>query len=315
MTVPGADDNPPPESVGSAVGPPLFNERMKTSMTRLTMIPLMIGLGIALAGPPAFAQERHGEHGNNTRGEKRQATAKNRDIDKLYELVRQARVELQALRAQAGIRDESGGEHAEGRREARREHGETRREGRGEHDERRGEPGERGGAHRERRGEHGERRGESGRGEESGKRLGKNEIWNATRNGARLVLGYNAASQSFKGTVQNTASRTLSDVRVEVHLSNGVELGPTTRTHLKPGAKMPVELSAANQKFTWWTTHAEHGSEEGHGPEYEGGERGEDGEGVENRPEDPALRPLYNELQLLRHEIKMLSRDLRDRQP
>ena len=100
-------------------------------------------------------------------------------------------------------------------------------------------------------------------------RIAKNKKWDATRNGARLVLAYNAATQSFKGAVHNTTSKTLEDVRVEVHLSNGVELGPTKRTDLKPGTRIAVELSAANQKFTWWTTHPEHGSEEGHGPGHE----------------------------------------------
>ena len=46
------------------------------------------------------------------------------------------------------------------------------------------------------------------------------------RAGARLVLRYDAATQTFVGTVENTTSVTLSQVRVEVHLSNGVELGP-----------------------------------------------------------------------------------------
>ena len=239
------------------------------------------------------------------------AAAQDTDIDKLYELVRQARAELGALRAQVGIRGVEGagrGERGEGRREGRGEHGEGRSERRGEHAEGR----------REAHGEHAEGRGESGHEEEGGKRLAKNETWDETRNGARLILAYNAATQSFQGSVQNTTSKTLSEVRVEVHLSNGAELGPTKRTDLKPGAKISVELSAANQVFTWWTTHPEHGSEEGHGPEHGRKEgRGEHVEGrkgqTDNRPKDSALRPLYNEILLLRQEIKKLARDLQER--
>ncbi len=230
-----------------------------------------------LAGAPAAAQDT------------------DTDIDKLYQLVRQARAELGALRAQVGIRGMEGA--------GRGERGEGRREGRGEHGEGRSE----------RRGEHGEGRRESGHEEEGGKRLGKNETSDETRNGARLILAYNAATKSFQGAVYNTTSKTLSQVRVEVHLSNGVELGPTKRTDLQPGKRILVELSAASQGFTWWTTHPEHGSEEGHGPGHEGGERGEHGEGHGSRPRDPALRPLYNQLQLLRHEIKMVARGLQDR--
>ncbi len=129
-----------------------------------------------------------------------------------------------------------------------------------------------------------------------------------------MILAYNPRTQSFKGTVQNATTKPLSQVRVEVHLSNGVELGPTKRIDLEPGKKIPIELSAANQKFEWWTTHPEHGNEEGHGPGH-GREEGR-GEhagraGAGNRPKDPALRPLYNEILLLRREVKMLREGLR----
>ena len=225
--------------------------------------------------------------------------AQDTDIDKLYALVQQARAELQALRVQAGStgerESEEAGEHREGR-ERRGEHGEGR--------ERRGEHGE----GREGRGEHGEG------GEEGGQRLGMQEAWDNTRNGAHLILAYNPTTRSFQGTVENASSRRLSEVRVEVHLSNGVELGPTKRTDLAPGQKIAVELSAANQEFEWWTTHPEHGSEEGHGPEEGGGEHGEGRkEEAGNRPSDPALRPLYNQLLLLRREVAMLANGLRRR--
>ena len=59
------------------------------------------------------------------------------------------------------------------------------------------------------------------------KALALDETLEMTRNGARLVLGYDAASNSFEGTVENTTSGVLDRVRVEVHLSNGTELGPT----------------------------------------------------------------------------------------
>ena len=64
-------------------------------------------------------------------------------------------------------------------------------------------------------------------GEESGTELALNETYDKVRNGARLILAYNAQSNSFEGTVENTTAETLKRVRVEVHLSNGKELGPT----------------------------------------------------------------------------------------
>ena len=55
------------------------------------------------------------------------------------------------------------------------------------------------------------------------------ETFDSVRSGARLILKYHAASNSFKGTVENTTNGVLDRVRIEVHLSNGAELGPTTR--------------------------------------------------------------------------------------
>jgi hypothetical protein len=156
------------------------------------------------------------------------------------------------------------------------------------------------------------------------------------RNGARLVLQYNPLTQAFVGSVQNTTKETLSQVRVEIHLSNGLELGPTKRIDLKAGTTIPVELSALGQKFTHWVTHPEAGIEEAHGPgeeETEGhsgreargeharrerGEHGrreaghgEGGEASGNRPGAASLRPVYNEIQLLRGEMRAFSADIK----
>ena len=113
-----------------------------------------------------------------------------------------------------------------------------------------------------------------GEGEESRHQFAKNEIYDKVRNGVRLKLAYEATTNTFVGTVENTTNQTLSKVRVEVHLSNGMELGPTTPTDLAPGQKTNVELSAAGQNFNKWSAHpevgsSEHGGGEGHD---EGGE-------------------------------------------
>ena len=70
--------------------------------------------------------------------------------------------------------------------------------------------------------------------------------------------------------MENTTSDTLSQVRVEVHLSNGVELGPTTPQDLEPGQTVDVRLEAGDQKFDGWSSHAEVGASE-HSHEGEGG--------------------------------------------
>lgn len=125
-------------------------------------------------------------------------------------------------------RSEGGGEHA-------------RSEGRGEH----GEGGE------------GREHGSGGEGEESGDYIGREETWDATRRGVRLILSFDPASNSFVGTVENATRGMLCAVRVEVHLSTGTELGPTERTDLQPAERAGVELPTAGEIFDAWTAHPE----------------------------------------------------------
>ena len=115
-------------------------------------------------------------------------------------------------------------------------------------------------------------------GEESGATLTLTDTFDAIRNGVRLVMSYDAASQSFIGVVENTTAQTIQAVRVEIHLSNGIELGPTIPGDLNPYETRQVELSAASATgFDGWTPHAESGSGE-HGSSGESGEHGSDGE-------------------------------------
>lgn len=116
-------------------------------------------------------------------------------------------------------------------------------------------------------------------GEESGKRFTKKEVCKEERKGTKLLLKYDAAALAFTGTVENVSTKVIKKVRVEVHLSNGVELGPTKKVDLVPGEKVDIKLSAKGQEFEWWSTHAEAGnSEHGHGAEDAHGEEGEHSE-------------------------------------
>jgi len=101
-----------------------------------------------------------------------------------------------------------------------------------------------------------------GEGEESGTELALNEKYDKIRNGARLILTYNADSNSFVGTVENTTEKKLEKVRIEVHLSNGIELGPTTPVDLEAGKKMDIKLSTTSEGFEGWTAHPEVGGKE-----------------------------------------------------
>ena len=109
-------------------------------------------------------------------------------------------------------------------------------------------------------GEHGEE------GEELGTQYAIDDTCDEVRNGVRLILAYDTQSNSFSGAFENITDRTLEKVRVEVHLSNGLELGPTIAGDLTPGEKRNVTLTTTSTNFAWWTAHPEVGSgEHGHG--------------------------------------------------
>ena len=94
-------------------------------------------------------------------------------------------------------------------------------------------------------------------GEESGTQFALSETFDEVRVGARLVLSYDASANAFIGKVENTTENTLRRVRVEVHLSNGIELGPTTPIDLAPGQVVDVTLPGSSQPFTSWSAHPE----------------------------------------------------------
>ena len=154
-------------------------------------------------------------------------------------------------------------------------------EGEGEHGH-----GEEGG--HEGNGEHG--RGGESDGEEgdSANALAPDETFDMVQSGARLILDYDPASNSFEGTVENTTEGVLERVKVEVHLSNGTELGPTTPTGMAPGELLRINLPATEESFTGWTAHVEvssgeHGRSGESGGEHDseeesGDEHGSDGE-------------------------------------
>ncbi len=120
---------------------------------------------------------------------------------------------------------------------------------------------------------------EDGRGADA---LALNETLDTVRSGGRLILRYHAPSNSFRGTVQNTTNSVLTRVRIEVHLSNGVELGPTTPTDMAPGEVLAIDLPATQESFTGWTAHAEVGGGDG-GSESGGEHSGDDEQGGEHR--------------------------------
>ncbi|MDE2974305.1 MAG: hypothetical protein OXU64_06205 [Gemmatimonadota bacterium] len=98
---------------------------------------------------------------------------------------------------------------------------------------------------------------------EGGKRWDKDEPATVTRSGVKLVIRYHSSDEEFRGTMTNTTSSSVSDARVEIHLSNGKELGPTPRTTLAGDESKDVTLDAAGQRFSWFSVHIELGGDSG----------------------------------------------------
>lgn len=99
-------------------------------------------------------------------------------------------------------------------------------------------------------------------GEESATQYERSDTYDQTRNGARLILRYDDDANAFIGSVENTTERGLTRVRVEVHLSNGAELGPTPPRDLDPGQRHDISLPATEASFDTWNAHPEVGAQE-----------------------------------------------------
>ena len=111
-------------------------------------------------------------------------------------------------------------------------------------------------------GEGGEGSSEGG-GEESTTQYARADTFDQVRAGARLVIGYNEQAGAFIGSVENTTAATLVNVRVEIHLNIGLELGPTTPVDLAPGETAEIILPVPPQArdFTSYAAHPEVGSQ------------------------------------------------------
>ena len=77
--------------------------------------------------------------------------------------------------------------------------------------------------------------------------------------GAEGRLSYDSTTHAFTGKVENTTTATLRQVRVVVHLSNGIKLGPTASVNLAPGQVVDITIPAGSQPFTHWRAYLEVG--------------------------------------------------------
>ena len=75
--------------------------------------------------------------------------------------------------------------------------------------------------------------------------------------GAEGTVSYDFITHAFTGKVENTTTATLRRVRVQVHLSNGITLGPTTPVDLAAGQVVTVTVPASSHPFTHWSAYLE----------------------------------------------------------
>ena len=126
------------------------------------------------------------------------------------------------------------------------------------------------------RSEHPREKHGEGEGEVSGIKLAIDDVYDEVRKGTHLQLIFDIEASAFVGTVENVSDQLLDRVRIEVHLSNGTELGPTTQVELKPGEKREINLNAGDNSFETWSTHSEVGSgEHNHEGEHDHSHEGE----------------------------------------
>ena len=93
--------------------------------------------------------------------------------------------------------------------------------------------------------------------EEYGNQLKINETFEQEINGLHVIINYHAPTSSFIGVVENTTNTNILGVKVEIYLSNAVELGPTRAIDLAPGEMKNIALLAYWQDFKEWSVIAE----------------------------------------------------------
>lgn len=96
---------------------------------------------------------------------------------------------------------------------------------------------------------------------ESGTQFVLTETAKEIRNGVELIMNYDGSRKVFIGTATNSTNATVTRVRVEIHLSNGTELGPTPNVDLVAGETKSVEIDArTHSNFNAYSVHVEIGS-------------------------------------------------------
>ncbi len=102
---------------------------------------------------------------------------------------------------------------------------------------------------------------------EGGVQFARDETATDVRQGVELTVNFDAARGVFTYALENTTTATVSRVRVEIHLSNGCEIGPTPNVDLAAGETKTAELDPrvepepeCQQDFTTFSIHVELGS-------------------------------------------------------
>ncbi len=93
--------------------------------------------------------------------------------------------------------------------------------------------------------------------QELGDQLKVNENYEQEIDGLHVIVSYHAPTSSFIGFIENTTNKIISNIRIEIYLSNAVELGPTRPGSLQPGEMKNISLLVHNQGFSEWSVVVE----------------------------------------------------------
>lgn len=93
--------------------------------------------------------------------------------------------------------------------------------------------------------------------DELGNQLKIDNTYEQEIDGLYVIISYHAPTSSFIGIIENTTNKIISTIKIEIYLSNAVELGPTRAENLQPGETKNISLLAYNQEFKEWSAVVE----------------------------------------------------------
>lgn len=98
----------------------------------------------------------------------------------------------------------------------------------------------------------------SGLSESSTQSIQLDETYDEVQNGVWLLMNYDAASDSFVGTVENTEQKAMENINLKVELSDEQMVSLGRPFDLEAGEMKAFRIPANSEVFKKWTPVVEH---------------------------------------------------------